>query len=118
MYRIRALRDIPRWGGKAGDLGGYVESEENLDQHGLCWVRDDALVWGNARVQQEKDLLVMGLERAYTTFYRTNTGISVFCDDFSGTLEEFRERETHDDTNFREYKLLCQLAEMHILGQK
>lgn len=55
-YRIRALRDIPAWNVKAGDLGGYVESEKNLDQYGLCWVQDDAQVcdsarvWGDARV--------------------------------------------------------------------
>ena len=36
LYRIRALRDIPEIDVKAGDLGGYVESENNLshDQKG------------------------------------------------------------------------------------
>lgn len=32
LNRIRALRDIPAHGVKAGDLGGYVESEFNLEQ--------------------------------------------------------------------------------------
>ena len=44
LRRIRALRDIPRYNVKAGDLGGWVESEKNLSQEGDCWVG------GNARV--------------------------------------------------------------------
>jgi hypothetical protein len=30
LCRIRALRDIPCAGVKAGDLGGFVEGEKNL----------------------------------------------------------------------------------------
>ena len=48
LYRIRALRDFSNV--KAGDLGGYIESEENLSQDGLCWVSEDARVCGNAWV--------------------------------------------------------------------
>ena len=50
LRRIRALRDIPRYGVNEGDLGGWVESEGNLTQEGDCWVFDDAQVFGNARV--------------------------------------------------------------------
>jgi len=50
LRRIRALRDIPRYGVNEGDLGGWVESEGNLTQEGDCWVSDDARVFGNARV--------------------------------------------------------------------
>jgi hypothetical protein len=45
LFRIEALIDIPRWGVKAGDKGGWVEKEENLSQ-----VSDDAWVYGNAHV--------------------------------------------------------------------
>ena len=48
LYRIRALRDLPRHGVKAGDLGGYVEGTHNLS--GDAWVADHAWVSGNARV--------------------------------------------------------------------
>ena len=44
LRRIRALRDIPRYHVKAGDLGGWVGPEKNLSQEGDCWVG------GNARV--------------------------------------------------------------------
>lgn len=50
LYRIRALREIARYGIKAGELGGYIEREENLSQHGDCWVYGDAVVNGNAWV--------------------------------------------------------------------
>jgi len=56
VYRIRALRDFGDV--KRGDLGGYIESEENLRHDGDCWVHDvaqvygpDAIVRDNARVR-------------------------------------------------------------------
>lgn len=51
--RIRALRDINNPGMpliRAGDLGGFVESEENLSQEGECWVAADAAVYDQAKV--------------------------------------------------------------------
>lgn len=48
VYRIRALRDFSNV--KAGDLGGFIEKEENLSHDGDCWVYDDGCVYGNARV--------------------------------------------------------------------
>ena len=48
LYRIKALRDFGDV--KAGDLGGWVESESNLDHVGDCWVFDNAEVSGDARV--------------------------------------------------------------------
>lgn len=46
LRRIRALRDIPRYAVKAGDLGGWIEKEANLTQEGDAWVRGDAQVFG------------------------------------------------------------------------
>ncbi len=34
----------------AGDIGGWIESEKNLDQSGNAWVYGDAMVYGNAMV--------------------------------------------------------------------
>lgn len=48
LYRIRALKDFGDV--KAGDLGGYIESERNLSQEGNCWVSDEAKVYDNALV--------------------------------------------------------------------
>ena len=46
VHRIRALVDIPEYGVKAGDLGGFIEEEENLSHRGSAWVSDDAVVYG------------------------------------------------------------------------
>ena len=48
LHRIRALRNFGIV--KVGDLGGFIESEDNLSQDGSCWVFDYAKVYGNARV--------------------------------------------------------------------
>lgn len=51
LHRIKALVDIPMHDVKAGDLGGWIEKEENLSQADYCWVGGDAMVYGNARIQ-------------------------------------------------------------------
>ena len=48
LYRIKAL--VSFGDVRAGDLGGWIEKEENLDQHGNAWVSGDAWVYGNAWV--------------------------------------------------------------------
>lgn len=49
LYRIRALKDFGDV--KKGDLGGFVEREENLSHEGLAWVFDNAQVRDNALIQ-------------------------------------------------------------------
>ena len=52
LHRIRAVKDIvtPHFTVKAGELGGFVEKEENLDDN--AWVSDDARVYDNAGVSE------------------------------------------------------------------
>ena len=50
LHRIRALRDIPRHGVKAGDLGGWVAPGSTLSQSGDAWIDSDAWIGGNARI--------------------------------------------------------------------
>jgi len=49
LYRIQALVDMPQHGVRAGDLGGYVESYNNLLDS--AWVGNNALVFGGAQVR-------------------------------------------------------------------
>ncbi|MDD0824621.1 polymer-forming cytoskeletal protein [Mannheimia sp. AT1] len=75
LYRIKALIDIPSIGVKAGDSGGYIEIESNLDQEDHSWVfgnaqvYGDACVYGNARVfgnaQVYSDACVYGNARVF-----------------------------------------------------
>ena len=48
LFRIKAkinFGDV-----EAGELGGYIEKEENLSIYGKAWVSGKALVYGNAFV--------------------------------------------------------------------
>ena len=47
----------------AGELGGWIENEKNLDQCGNAWVYGDALVYGDAWVCG--DALVYGNAEVY-----------------------------------------------------
>lgn len=48
LYRIKALRDFDDV--TKGDLGGYIESENNLSHFDNAWVYDNARVSGKAKV--------------------------------------------------------------------
>src|SRR6056300_436365 len=73
LRRIKALRDFGDV--KKGDLGGYIESEENLSHdgdawvYGNAWVYGDAWVYGNARVSDNalvyEDAWVYGNAKVY-----------------------------------------------------
>ena len=48
LYRIKALKDFNDV--KNGDIGGYIQSENNLSQLAACWIYDNAVVIGKAIV--------------------------------------------------------------------
>lgn len=125
LYRIRALKDFGDV--KAGDIGGYIEKEENLSQEGTCWiydnawVRGNAKVYGNAKISKTTDVLCIspiGSRNDVTTFFKTkDNNICVKCGCFSGTIDIFLEAvsETHKDDKFaKAYKLACELARVQI----
>lgn len=184
LHRIRAVRDFRDV--KAGDLGGFLEKEENLAHSGNAWVSgnakvsENALVYGDARVcgnalaignaQIGENALVsdnawvsdnakvsdnawvsgnafvggnaqvgsnawigdgawitvtshyfvagpIGEEDGYITFYKTQNGISVFCEWFSGDIEAFsgRVQEANlDNAHAKAYQLAIELAKLRI----
>ena len=48
LYRIEAIRDIPIQEVKKGDIGGYIEKYDNLEDNG--WVSGNGRVYGNGVV--------------------------------------------------------------------
>ena len=56
LHRIRALQDI-RPGVRAGDLGGFVESEHNLsfEPGDNAWIYDNAICCNDGYVGQPGD---------------------------------------------------------------
>lgn len=61
IYRIKALRNFGDV--EAGDMGGFVEKEENLSHEGPCWIYDDAMVYHNAKVRD--NAIVRGYAHVY-----------------------------------------------------
>ena len=116
LYRIKALRDFNDV--KKGDLGGYIEKENNLSHENNCWVCDNARVYDNARLYDNaivngddaiiygnailsKDAYItntneyisigpIGSRNAITTFYLTkDKTIMVKCGCFNDTIDKF-----------------------------
>ena len=139
--RIRALIDFGNV--KKGELGGFIEKEENLSHENNAWVYDDAWVYGDARVYDHArvygdarvsgnaevsgnaDYVLIGRVGSrfgFTTFFRNkNNEIYVSCGCFLGTLAKFRKKvkETHGtDTKYAKvYQAAADLAEMQILNK-
>ena len=123
LFRIKALIEFGNV--KAGDLGGYIEKEENLSHMGNAWVSGnaqvsgDARVFGDARVSGDKDYAYahgFGSCNRTTTFFRLKDGdVGVRCGCFYGTLAQFRDNvcETHGETKkAQEYLMLADLMEI------
>ena len=110
LFRIKALIEFGNV--KAGDLGGYIEKEENLSHMG------NARVYGDARVSGDKDYAYahgFGSCNRTTTFFRLKDGdVGVRCGCFYGTLAQFRDNvcETHGETKkAQEYLMLADLMD-------
>ena len=139
LYRIRALVSFGVVA--AGQLGGFVESENNLDQSlsGDAQVSGDAWVYGNAQVygdaQVSGDARVrsyavipdrkmifwasnVGSENGTLTVFNGKDGLIVTRGCFTGTADEFlaKSAEVHDDKTKNEYKLLIEVAKSRIQG--
>lgn len=54
LYRIKALKDFGYV--KAGELGGYIQSEKNLSHEGDCWIYGNAKVLDNAEVYENANV--------------------------------------------------------------
>lgn len=135
LYRIKALVTFGTV--VAGQLGGFVESEKNLDQSlsGNAWVYGNALVSGDARVYGnalvrshavifEHKMIFwasnVGSENGTLTVFNGKDGLIVTRGCFTGTVDEFlaKSAEVHDDKTKNEYKLLIEVAKSRILEVK
>lgn len=48
LYRVKALKDFSNV--KKGDIGGFIQSENNLSHNGNCWIYNDAIVGDDTRI--------------------------------------------------------------------
>ena len=126
LFQIKCTKSFKY--AKEGDLGGYVEKDENLDQESDAWVSGNAQVSGNARVygnaRVSGNAQVYGNARVsgdaeidnnnkhcgfdcfgsanrHTHAYLTKENkVEITCGCFRGSIEEFEKRveETHSGT--------------------
>ena len=126
LHRIQAITSFENV--VAGELGGWIEKEENLSQGGNAWVGGNAQVRGNARVGGDARVFsinhiltigVIGSRDDFTTFYRDKDNeITVKCGCFSGKIDKFLEKvaQTHGDSKYAQvYKKAVELAKLQIL---
>ena len=124
LFRIKAL--VAFGNVVKGELGGFIEKEDNLSHDGDAWVygdaqiSGDAQVSGNAQVSGDEDYAVVeGFGRHFraTTFFRCKDKIlRVQCGCFYGDLAQFREivKKTHGDSKYaKEYLAIADLMELH-----
>lgn len=53
LFRIKALVDIPYHGVKRGELGGFIEKEENLCHLGNAWVMPNSYILGDSLISDD-----------------------------------------------------------------
>lgn len=136
LHRIEALKDFGNV--KAGDKGGFIESEKNLSQDGNAWVYRDVLyicehrvyreacvygeacVSGSARVYRETDYIVFKnwwSSGRFFTWTRSNNMWKVGC--FYGTGEELIKKAYADsEKSGREYERVVKYVESILADEK
>ena len=124
----------------AGEIGGWIECEENLSQSGDAWVSGNARVYGNAwvsgnarvygnaevygdawvsgnaEVKKDDDYMVVGGAGRYnrfTTFFKCrDKTIKVVCGCFFGTIIEFRAKAKETHKGNKHEKVYLAMADM------
>nr|UWG04512.1 MAG: transferase hexapeptide protein [Bacteriophage sp.] len=125
LHRIRAVVEFGLV--KIGDLGGWIEKEENLSHDGKAWVCGDAKVWGNAKVCGDAEVFsashvlvigAIGSRNDFTTFFRDKDGeITVKCGCFLGKIDRFLEKvaSTHGNSKYAlVYRAAVEVAKLQI----
>lgn len=135
LHRIKALRDFGNV--KKGDIGGWIECEDNLSHDDDCWVYDNAKIYADAKIyayaevygkaevcekarvcgeaviKSKSDYIVFKnwwSSGRYFTWTRSNDMWSVGC--FYGTGEELIKKAYNDsDESGREYERIVKYVE-------
>ena len=124
LFRIKAL--ISFGSVDAGDLGGYIYTEDNLSQEGDAWVSGNAKVWGDAEVSGDAKVSDFGdvivfknhwSSGRHFTYTKSNKMWRVGC--FYGTGQELIDkayRDSEKSGNF--YKAYVEfIASLEGLGE-
>ena len=123
LFQIQALTSFGNV--SAGDLGGFIEKEDNLSHNGDAWVSgnalvsDTALVSGDARVSGNARIVwftKVGREKGtLTAFMDKDNKITVTLGCYIGTLDEFayKVKKIHGNSDIaQEYELLIEFIKL------
>lgn len=113
-HRIKAITSFEDV--VAGELGGWIEKEENLSQGGNAWVGGDAWVFSTNHILT---IGAIGSRDDFTTFFRDKDNeITIKCGCFLGKIDKFFEKvaQTHGNSKYAQvYKKAVELAKLQIL---
>ena len=129
LFQIKCTKSFKY--AKEGDLGGYVEKDENLDQESDAWVSGDAWVYGDAQVSGNAQVYgdaeidnnnkhcgfdCFGSANRHTHAYLTKENkVEITCGCFHGSIEEFEKRveEIHSGTIYeKQYKAIIDVIKI------
>ena len=116
LKRIRATIDIGMIA-KAGDLGGWIEKEGNLDQYGNAWVSGNARVSGNAWVYgdawEKSPLYIQGSKYSFATATKDKikVGHKIYTfKQWNANWKSLAKADGFTEEEIREYVLYFNLA--------
>ena len=123
LFQIKCTKSFKY--AKEGDLGGYVEKDENLDQESDAWVAGNARVYGDARVYGNADIEndnnhcgfdCFGSCNRHTHAYLTKDNkVEITCGCFRGSIEEFEKEveKTHSGKIYeKQYKAIINVIKI------
>lgn len=117
LFRIKCVKSFKY--AKEGELGGFIEKEENLEQYGDAWVSGNARVSGNAKIENNDrhcGFDCFGSANRHTHAYLTKDNkVEITCGCFKGSIEEFEKKveETHSGTVYeKQYKAIIDLIKL------
>ena len=103
LYRIRALKDFRDV--EAGDLGGWIQSENNLSQRGDCWIYNEAKCMDNAKIYDNSTMHNNSVMCDFSEMH----DYSKICD-YSKIYDRSR---MYDHSEMHDYSIMHDHSEMH-----
>jgi len=117
LFQIKCTKSFKY--AKEGDLGGYVEKDENLDQESDAWVFGNAWVSGDADIENDNNHCgfdCFGSCNRHTHAYLTKDNkVEITCGCFRGSIEEFEKEveKTHSGTIYeKQYKAIINVIKI------
>lgn len=117
LFQIKCTKSFKY--AKEGDLGGYVEKDENLGQESNAQVSGNAWVSGDADIENDNNHCgfdCFGSCNRHTHAYLTKDNkVEITCGCFRGSIEEFEKKveKTHSGTIYeKQYKAIINVIKI------